>query len=221
MVHWCTAVSASLSASGRIAKLVSTPAGGDGVKHVTDVITFDDKRPGDGHESPEKSACRRERPRIVVIRNAITVTDPRALSLRLRKNSPARVNALNVSTGCVAQRPSPGCSSAVVVTAVLRNVPRPDVTKIRCVCAHGVMQADMIGPWRQNRAWFRWASASSCGSDRIFALEPLIGDERGDGHRTRVWIEGVKDPIIAARTGRDDPARHGSGGGRDRGAAHR
>ena len=37
-------------------------------------------------------------------------------------------------------------------------------------------------------------------SDRIFALEPLIGDERGDGHRTRVWIEGVKDPIIAART---------------------
>jgi hypothetical protein len=37
-------------------------------------------------------------------------------------------------------------------------------------------------------------------SDRIFALEPLVGDERGDGHRTRVWIEGVKDPIIAART---------------------
>jgi hypothetical protein len=28
-------------------------------------------------------------------------------------------------------------------------------------------------------------------SDRIFALEPLVGDERGDGHRTRVWIEGV------------------------------
>jgi len=37
-------------------------------------------------------------------------------------------------------------------------------------------------------------------SDRIFALEPLVGDERGDGHRTRVWVEGVKDPIIAART---------------------
>jgi hypothetical protein len=61
------------------------------VKHVTDVITFDDKRPGDGHESPEKSACRRKRPRIVVIRNAITVTDPKVLSLRLRKNSPARL----------------------------------------------------------------------------------------------------------------------------------
>ena len=37
-------------------------------------------------------------------------------------------------------------------------------------------------------------------SDRIFALEPLIGDDRGDGHRTRVWVEGVTDPIIASRT---------------------
>ena len=37
-------------------------------------------------------------------------------------------------------------------------------------------------------------------SDRIFALEPLVGEERGDGHRTKVWIEGVADPIIAART---------------------
>jgi hypothetical protein len=37
-------------------------------------------------------------------------------------------------------------------------------------------------------------------SDRIFALEPLLGDDRGDGHRTRVWVEGVADPIIASRT---------------------
>ena len=37
-------------------------------------------------------------------------------------------------------------------------------------------------------------------SDRIYAFEPLLGDDRGDGHRTRVWVEGVKDPIIAART---------------------
>ena len=37
-------------------------------------------------------------------------------------------------------------------------------------------------------------------SDRIYALEPLLGDERGDGHRTRVWIEGIQDPIVAART---------------------
>jgi hypothetical protein len=37
-------------------------------------------------------------------------------------------------------------------------------------------------------------------SDRIYALEPLLGEDRGDGHRTRVWIEGIKEPIIAART---------------------
>ena len=34
-------------------------------------------------------------------------------------------------------------------------------------------------------------------SDHIYALEPLLGDERGDGHRTKVWVEGIKDPIIA------------------------
>jgi hypothetical protein len=37
-------------------------------------------------------------------------------------------------------------------------------------------------------------------SDRIFALEPLQGPDRGDGRRTRVWVEGVADPIIASRT---------------------
>jgi hypothetical protein len=39
-------------------------------------------------------------------------------------------------------------------------------------------------------------------ADRIYALEPLRGDERGGGRRTRVWIEGVPDPIIASRTER-------------------
>lgn len=39
-------------------------------------------------------------------------------------------------------------------------------------------------------------------SDRVFALEPLRGDERGDGRRTRVWVEGIRDPVIAARTER-------------------
>ena len=37
-------------------------------------------------------------------------------------------------------------------------------------------------------------------ADRIFALERITGDERGDGHRTRVWIDGVVDPLIASRT---------------------
>ena len=43
----------------------------------------------------------------------------------------------------------------------------------------------------------KWARA-----DRIYALEPLTGSERGDGRRTRVWVEGVEDPIVASRTER-------------------
>ena len=43
----------------------------------------------------------------------------------------------------------------------------------------------------------KWARA-----DRIYALEPLQGADRGHGRRTRVWIEGVPDPVIASRTER-------------------
>jgi hypothetical protein len=39
-------------------------------------------------------------------------------------------------------------------------------------------------------------------ADKIYALEPLRGDERGGGRRTRVWVEGVAQPIIAGRTER-------------------
>src|SRR2546423_1238081 len=39
-------------------------------------------------------------------------------------------------------------------------------------------------------------------ADKIYALEPLGDGERGHGRRTRVWIEGVPDPIIASRTER-------------------
>jgi hypothetical protein len=39
-------------------------------------------------------------------------------------------------------------------------------------------------------------------ADRIYALEPIIGDERGGGRRTRVWVEGMADPIVASRTER-------------------
>jgi hypothetical protein len=38
-------------------------------------------------------------------------------------------------------------------------------------------------------------------ADRIFALEP-IADDRGDGRRTRVWVEGIADPVLAGRTER-------------------
>ena len=37
-------------------------------------------------------------------------------------------------------------------------------------------------------------------ADRIFALERITGEERGDGRRTRVWIDGVGNPLVASRT---------------------
>jgi len=39
-------------------------------------------------------------------------------------------------------------------------------------------------------------------ADKIYALEPLGEGDRGHGRRTRVWVEGVPDPIVASRTER-------------------
>ncbi len=39
-------------------------------------------------------------------------------------------------------------------------------------------------------------------ADRIYALEPLRGDQRGGGRRTLVWVEGIADPVVASRTER-------------------
>jgi hypothetical protein len=39
-------------------------------------------------------------------------------------------------------------------------------------------------------------------ADKIYALEPLAEGERGHGARTRVWVDGIGDPIIASRTER-------------------
>jgi hypothetical protein len=38
-------------------------------------------------------------------------------------------------------------------------------------------------------------------ADRIYALEP-IGDDRGGGRRTHVWVEGIPEPMVASRTER-------------------
>ena len=37
-------------------------------------------------------------------------------------------------------------------------------------------------------------------ADRIYALVPLTGDARGDGHRTLVHIEGIEEPVVASRS---------------------
>ena len=39
-------------------------------------------------------------------------------------------------------------------------------------------------------------------ADKIYALEPLDAADRGSGRRTRVWVEGVTEPIVASRTER-------------------
>jgi hypothetical protein len=39
-------------------------------------------------------------------------------------------------------------------------------------------------------------------SDKIYALEPLRGDQRGGGRRTLVWVDGIAEPIVASRTER-------------------
>jgi hypothetical protein len=43
----------------------------------------------------------------------------------------------------------------------------------------------------------KWARA-----DRIFALVPLEPGDRGDRLRTRVWVEGLAEPVIASRSER-------------------
>lgn len=37
-------------------------------------------------------------------------------------------------------------------------------------------------------------------ADRIYALVPLEGDERGDGRRTLVHVDGIAEPLIASRS---------------------
>src|SRR5262249_19553952 len=37
-------------------------------------------------------------------------------------------------------------------------------------------------------------------ADRIYALEPITGNDRGNGKRTLVWVEGIAEPIVASRT---------------------
>ena len=37
-------------------------------------------------------------------------------------------------------------------------------------------------------------------ADRIYALEPITGDDRGSGSRTLVWVEGIPEPVVASRT---------------------
>jgi hypothetical protein len=37
-------------------------------------------------------------------------------------------------------------------------------------------------------------------ADRVFALIPLEGPERGDGRRTLVHVEGIEEAVVASRS---------------------
>jgi hypothetical protein len=37
-------------------------------------------------------------------------------------------------------------------------------------------------------------------ADRVYALVPLEGPDRGDGRRTLVHIDGIDEPIVASRS---------------------
>ncbi len=39
-------------------------------------------------------------------------------------------------------------------------------------------------------------------ADRVFALVPLDAEERGDGRRTYVHVEGLEEPLVASRSER-------------------
>jgi hypothetical protein len=39
-------------------------------------------------------------------------------------------------------------------------------------------------------------------ADKIYALDPIESADRGSGRRTRVWVEGIPEPIVASRTER-------------------
>jgi hypothetical protein len=57
-------------------------------------------------------------------------------------------------------------------------------------------------------------------ADRVFALVPLEGAHRGDGRRTLVYVEGIKEPLVASRSetaiARDLAAALGHAGPRGR-----
>jgi hypothetical protein len=37
-------------------------------------------------------------------------------------------------------------------------------------------------------------------ADRVYALVPLEGRQRGDGRRTLVHVEGIDEPLVASRS---------------------
>jgi hypothetical protein len=39
-------------------------------------------------------------------------------------------------------------------------------------------------------------------ADRVYAVVPIEGEDRGDGRRTLVHVEGIAEPLVASRSDR-------------------
>ena len=51
-----------------------------------------------------------------------------------------------------------------------------------------------VAPWMIFLGFGKYVRA-----DKIYALEPLGAGLRGHGARTRVWVDGIAEPIVASR----------------------
>ena len=63
-------------------------------------------------------------------------------------------------------------------------------------------EREIITRWRTLTRMIFLGFGKYARADKIYALEPIDTSDRGSGRRTRVWVEGVADPIVASRTER-------------------
>ena len=146
-----------------------------------------------------REAARRRRPRrasLASMRERGVATAPYVPSIHLqpymrertasaRGCSRSRRTAARARSRCRSTR---GSSATTRSTSSRRSAPSCD--------------SPIIAPMADGSRMIFLGFGKYARADKIYALEPLVGDERGGGRRTRVWVEGVPEPIIASRTER-------------------
>jgi hypothetical protein len=75
----------------------------------------------------------------------------------------------------------------------------PRATRVETVLAIGDNSYAMAkrDPRMVHLGYGRWVRA-----DRVYAVVPLQGEERGDGRRTYVHVDGLGEPLVASRSER-------------------
>ena len=146
--------------------------------------------------TPDQLACVNDKPREHALNGATLLPgggSPRAIhetSLERRRQQAvhllvqARTDAHSLQRLLLDARPSSGMTqdgrSAGMHTPARRSM------------ANGTMAM-----WHRTAGWWQWASASSRAPTASSPFERIAGEERSDGRRTRVWSDGVADPLIA------------------------